>query len=183
MKKILIALLAITISGMANAATCSWKMNGIVADSLGNDVTTYKAFLMNAGIGDATTLLASISAIEGNLLKGITTDIGNALGDASLTKSFGKGVINGSTEGFTVGDYHNLYIVVLNNSDISKATEFMISAYASGEVKTTGGLALTFGNADTNGYKWQSMGNIPEPTSGLLLLVGGALLALRRKQK
>ena len=28
-----------------------------------------------------------------------------------------------------------------------------------------------------------SGGGVPEPTSGLLLLVGGAMLALRRKQK
>ncbi len=28
-----------------------------------------------------------------------------------------------------------------------------------------------------------SGGDVPEPTSGLLLLVGGAMLALRRKQK
>lgn len=30
---------------------------------------------------------------------------------------------------------------------------------------------------------WQPLGNIPEPTSGLLLLLGVAGLALRRKQK
>ena len=43
-----------------------------------------------------------------------------------------------------------------------------------------------FGNmqaATQDTSKWGGGGDVPEPTSGLLLLVGGALLALRRKEK
>ena len=41
----------------------------------------------------------------------------------------------------------------------------------------------TFGEFYSGGTPTPGPGPIPEPTSGLLLLVGGAMLALRRKQK
>ena len=43
----------------------------------------------------------------------------------------------------------------------------------------TGASAPTAASIQTH----SDAGDVPEPTSGLLLLVGGAMLALRRKQK
>jgi hypothetical protein len=44
----------------------------------------------------------------------------------------------------------------------------------------TNGLSTAMFNANTFA---DAPTDVPEPTSGLLLLVGGAMLALRRKQK
>lgn len=54
-------------------------------------------------------------------------------------------------------------------------------AYTAGvdEVNTLSFSATAF----NSGTGWTEAAGTPEPTSGLLLLLGGAMLALRRKQK
>ncbi len=58
------------------------------------------------------------------------------------------------------------------NPTTLKYTQSDLASYTSAQ-----GGAKAFGGGGSGG------GDVPEPTSGLLLLVGGAMLALRRKQK
>jgi len=70
-------------------------------------------------------------------------------------------------------------------SAIAAGDYLAVSFYGSDQFKVFGGEDavwdsgnLTFGDAGTG--SWQT---VPEPTSGLLLLLGGALLCLRRKRR
>ena len=47
----------------------------------------------------------------------------------------------------------------------------------------SGGYILPEELAYQGDYNWQASMSVPEPSSGLLVLIGGALLALRRKRK
>jgi hypothetical protein len=48
------------------------------------------------------------------------------------------------------------------------------------DAPSSGSLSMTFGTQTSN--TWNEMAAVPEPTSGLLLLLGVAGLALRRKR-
>ena len=71
------------------------------------------------------------------------------------------------------------YAVVAGASGLTKA----ISATAASVTFVGGNQSTALADASN----WKSYGggggDVPEPTSGLLLLIGGAMLALRRKQK
>ena len=97
---------------------------------------------------------------------------------------------NGS---YNAGDTASFYAVVYDASSIAGANNYVISDVVSATVGASGAnISLAFGSmkATTTANKfltslnngWTSA-NVPEPTSALLLLVGGAMLALRRKQK
>ena len=67
------------------------------------------------------------------------------------------------------------------------ANKATVAINTAGTDATVANLAKNWGGgtgpAITGWVKAGGSGDIPEPTSGLLLLVGGAMLALRRRQR
>jgi len=100
-----------------------------------------------------------------------TTMDGDAVGSWSGTMSNGSisKVIDDTV--FTVGQTYKFYYTMTD----AKGNSFT-SVTKPGKAQSTATQALAFGSGGT----WTA---IPEPTSGLLLLIGVAGLALRRKQK
>ena len=104
-----------------------------------------------------------------------------------LNNNYGKA--NGTVTVDKVQDY-DLAMIVYDGTD------FLISGIASGKSYTDNpddGSTVSFSTDKMGAGSWATYtpaapdpgptGGAPEPTSGLLLLVGGAMLALRRKQK
>ena len=94
---------------------------------------------------------------------------------------------------YNAGDTASFYAVVYDSTSIASANNYVISDVVSATVGASGAnITLAFGNMKgtttankflTNLNSGWTSANIPEPTSALLFLVGGAMLALRRKQK
>ena len=89
-----------------------------------------------------------------------------------------------NTGTYKASDYADYsYALVLINSEFSQvlATSYyytLDSLLANAKVYETASAATQAGSVNTVNYN----SLIPEPTSGLLLLIGGALLALKRKR-
>ncbi len=187
MKKIMLGLCLIGMTFMASAAQISWGILNIPnidgASSIGAT-----AYLIDAGISgyDLDAMSATLGKGELALLNGAST-AGALTSSASTTKggSNGESRIMGASFDLTSKGTYNYYLVVLNSSD--SPTHYLITGITTLYQEGDSDNSITFGNAGQLGYKWNSLssggGDVPEPTSGLLLLVGGALLALRRKQK
>ena len=189
MKKIMVAVAAIAMAAVAQAAAINWSaMNissgdgvswsGGVASSRANGYAAY--FFITASTQSSDTIVsydAVIAAISGgdmsildSAAKKATT---NAMGMVPTTAVGSYGV--------TQADTVSGFMVVFDNAAAADA-EF----FAASDVKTATIAQGASANAAMSwtGYTannaWQA---IPEPTSGLLLLLGVAGLALRRKQK
>lgn len=98
------------------------------------------------------------------------------------TINAGAAAVTFSSDKFIVGNTYDFYFVIDTASgSFTSATKSGIGALQA-QTATIG-----FGNMATatqNPDNWKGGGgDAPEPTSGLLLLIGGAMLALRRKQK
>ena len=175
MKKLLVAAALACAAAISQAATVNWGVSG-VKNSAGAAPTAgwaVMAFYTEVGAGSDAIVSAIKSKTAGSL----------AFDTKSLTVSFGAGKYGpadvaaaGITD--TTKNY-DFYFVVFNDSNATKATEYaMVSALN----KEYSGLAGKFSaSGNFSGATWQTA-SVPEPTSGLLMLLGVAGLALRRRR-
>ena len=160
-------------AAIAQAATVSWGVSN-VKDSSGAAPTAgwaVMAFYTEVGAGSD----AIVSAIGSKTAGSIAFDA------SSLVISMSKGKVNAhDAEAAGITDTtknYDFYFVVFNNSDAAAATEYAI---VSAPNKAYSGMDAKFtASGNFSGAAWQS---VPEPTSGLLMLLGMAGLALRRRR-
>ncbi len=171
MKKVLMTLCAFALAFGAQAATVDWKVSGETAQ------LNYSVYLM---VGEtATTSWASVSDVAAA-----------AIGTGTLVKSGRKTVADGTTTDTALTkDGHFYYVVVTADkssyavSDLYAGADYVYdTAAAPPEIAPS-----TFPVFAANTASYVAFGggggggDIPEPTSAMLLLLGMAGLALRRK--
>ena len=183
MKKLIVFGLAVVTACAVNAASFVWAattVNGV--DGNGNTLTSTAdaatfvlCYLGNTGDATAPSYDSAVVVQEGTWTIGTTKGVSSAKVGGSYTGSGTGGLADG-----------NVYAVMVQDDDgglhqVSGVNTYTVSGY-SGD--TWAGPTYTFASsnyvADKASY---SGGDIPEPTSGLLLLVGAGMLALRRKRK
>ena len=184
MKKLMIAAAIACAAAFANAATAAWGV-GFVEDAdgnlLGSSSTGYVATFNIYSDSAMTSLLTSATASDwdsGFADGGETADV---LNNAEATTYYGQIVVShaGSTitsDGFqfttsTISPVAEVFIM----SDPSEVVG--IEKIGGGAFSGTNGAFTTAGGAGASA--WTAA---PEPTSGLLLLLGMAGLALKRKR-
>lgn len=169
MKKLLIAIALIGSAVCAKAASVDWKVTG-TADTVGKDVyifasisDTYESW---SAFNDAS--LASAAIVKtGSGSRATYATPQTATTDASVTATSMKNAILVVIEDET----HYRYIT----TDLSAYVYDLDAQQSSAGFKT----GLTYANIMSTGTQGQV---VPEPTSGLLMLLGVAGLALRRRR-
>ena len=179
MKKLLIAAAVVCAAAFANAATANWGV-GFIEDEDGN-------LLDSSSVGYTATIKIYSDAAM--------TDLITSSSSSDWDSGFAEGVSADALVNSTDTDYYG-QIVIDHAGQTMKSDEFKFTTSSMsdetyvyvmtdpnenvGIVKPDGSdFDGTNGAFETNGGgSWSS---VPEPTSGLLLLLGVAGLALRRK--
>ena len=152
MKKILILAAAIVAGVAANAASFKWSAGNLYASN-GKDKFT----------GDVTLYA---------VIDGVNTAV-------STVKASSTGAIAATTfesSALEAGTYYDFFLAY------EDAGKKFFSSSKNVQAQATSTANITFGNmtsATQNASNWQV---VPEPTSGLMLLLGVAGLALKRKR-
>ena len=183
MKKIMMALAVVACAAMANAAVVNWSTSAVAFNGtkLGNQTVS----LYLVGVNEASDVLFDTR----------TTMNSPAVNKGKLTSASGElqssVLYNGSAAGgdfVTSGgaDAGREYYMVIEYTDTATSQKYVYtsSAVASSGLSATAPGTVAFTFTDTIGAAgdknaWVA---VPEPTSGLLLLLGMAGLALKRKR-
>ena len=166
MKKLMMLACMAFAAFTVNAAAMNWKVTGAAATK---DYSVY--FLLADAVADSYASASDIVALTGG--SGTVAQSGRAyavqgsISDSSLTKGAELAMI-------IVNADQSQYAVV---TGISNSMIYDPAAQESAPGQ------LPIANSILTGASYQSFASVPEPTSGLLLLLGMAGLALRRKQK
>ena len=165
MKKLLILAASIVVACASQAATFKWTAANIY-DHTGSSKYTgtaaIYAYLTTETVKDAVKVI----------------DVGVAAGT----------IKDGTTTGYTydwtssaVGSTYNFFMVIEDGEYKFDSSVSNPSVVKSGMAQATSTTTVAFANmtSATAASNWQS---VPEPTSGLLLLLGAAGLALKRKR-
>ena len=180
MKKLIVTMCAVIFGLAAQASSVNWSFSW-ATDADGNDLTSGTAYLMNVA---TMTVAAAQEALSAK-----TFDATKAIDTSAITTDSAKGAHGGGVKTVDLTGDQTFYVVLVSGGN------YGITATTPVTMKSLGDTAVAFYElSDDNGVStlpvaWSpggvsdgGSGGVPEPTSGLLLLVGGALLGLRRKR-
>lgn len=169
MKKIMLALAVAAIAGFAQAASVKWNTgsatNGFT-DENGNSLANSTAYTVTVFLWDAT----------GN----------TQLDTMSATTASAIGAYSGTFSYTAAASTTYMFSAIIEKNDGTASMTMDKAAFTTPASGTKTLTISTGANFASTGNKWASGGwettASPEPTSGLLLLVGAGILGLRRKR-
>ena len=179
MKKIMIALAVVAFAAVAQAASLNWSITAkVVTESPTGSATTGRASFYTALVfmsSDAAAVDSALAAGDFSALSGLAV---------STVQAAKAGGFSGTVADLT-GSSATIFTVVFDtqaSGDALNTAKYYLKSEAVTQNTYSGTDAATTANFDSSFGKSSWTAVAPEPTSGMLMLVGLAGLALRRRR-
>lgn len=180
MKKLIMAAAIVCAAAVVQAATVTWSATAIAQAPSQVSASSYVAYLIDNDVAEYADLATAMNAVltsgtqaDGVIYKqsGLTLNTSNVL---NLGTGAGKTLL--ADNDYAANDTINLMMIVFD-ADVG-AQWYLGAEKANAKFNNSVNLTANFGTQGTN--TWTEV--VPEPTSGLLMLLGMGALALRRRR-
>lgn len=192
MKKLMIALAVAAMAVIGNAAAVNWDAGTVLepGGATANKSVTGYLFVLTADQYSALNT-AYGSATGTSAGEKMANTVWNAYGDkldsayaTGTTSKKGALILTDDSKSYGAGD--NAYAAIIytygSGDDLKYIGNIGTTEFASAMDADVNGMALNLFGSTTGGATAWTAASVPEPTSGLLLLLGIAGLALKRKR-
>lgn len=189
MKKLMIACVAVAMATVAQAASINWSITNVYSpsDSTAKVATgSMSAWLfVTANSTDVTVKTTTLAAVQAVLDSGDLTGLADLAAAHGTNASAGNfGGASGLPTTFSSGSLSAIAVIV-DSTDLATASNYFLAGNGTEKTATftsaTGIKTLGWGSQASITQAAGGWAAVPEPTSGLLLLLGMAGLALKRK--
>ena len=199
MKKLMIAAVAVCAAALAQAGSINWSTAAKLAKNQDGSNLSPKTtiYLLQTDVTGETGYDALIQAITKDGFDSSTIESWDAYAgkltttSSTSTKSYGKGSGTAVTKATdSAGEYetHNFNAIIFQKGEDNKEYYLLTSVSVQGKAKDPNDPIdqqndPAFGSANFSGSTWTEVAqSAPEPTSAMLLLLGVAGLALKRRR-
>ena len=187
MKKLIIASIAAVFGLAVNAATVDWQVWVTGGSKVADAYDGYTAYLVTASAWDALSSVSADTFTSDVVLDSATFNAGSGKSSytyKTLNKSNVAGLRGVSIDSLSEGGSVDVYYVILNAnknpSEYYTIADTLTGRAETGDAATTANMSIA--QSTLSAGTWTSTAAVPEPTSGLLMLLGVAGLALRRRR-
>ena len=187
MKKLSTAFVAVAFGLAANAASYTWTTGGRLfngtnksgAENYTTDVTSYLMFESLVGVESLVSSFQTNAETAKSMVttKAVATTIVSSA--AQISSSATYSTTDTQYAYFVIFANDKMYVSNIASADYNSLAPEEVQTIAFGVQSNTSKLSFDNGTYAVNGAGWYA---VPEPTSGLLLLLGVAGLALKRKR-
>jgi hypothetical protein len=185
MKKLIVALAAVGMAVAANAAAVTWQSGTILdpnGDVANKSVTAY-LWVIDSATYDTLAANTTGKAMSDAVYAAYGTKTGDAYASKTTSK---KGVADLTDDSKSYGESQSAYSVLLYTYGSGDDLQYMgnvgkVTFESPMDMDSEAMGSFLLGNTTAGATAW-STAAVPEPTSGLLLLLGMAGLALKRKR-
>ena len=154
--------------------TIAWTNYTFYSATLGTDGKSFTAGYLNGQTKASVTVTdGSVSISSPSSMDTFENDLGQV-----ANKPYASGGAEGQF--LNSGDFYSVLVAGDGNYYFSEVVSVNVSGQGTTDVKFNNTATGAFAAGDGGWYKVQA---VPEPTSGLLMLVGLSLLGLRRKPR
>lgn len=190
MKKLVMALAVVAMAIAANAASFTWTTKGRIYDGAGTSAayasgeTAYLMFVSTISQADLVeSFLDNAATAKATVTGGaVKSSVIDAEARVSETTAFSSTVTEAQTAYYVIFANDKMYVSGTTPANYNSLDPDEVNAITFA-AETTASKA-TFADTTTTyaGAGWYGAAAVPEPTSGLLMLLGMAGLALRRRR-
>ena len=184
MKKLMFMLAAIAVAACTQAASVSWTCTN-VKDGSGNAISGVAYFINAATLSqDAFKALSGADAFN-TALSGMYSYTPDTAGKYTVANT---SPVSNAALGLSDASNYSVYLAIFDTATITDSSKYYLTSAIALETLSGDYTAqLKWGSQSTASQAagaWSDVKGsaVPEPTSGLLMLVGLAGLALRRKR-